>query len=308
MEKIRPYNIESNEEVEGHRELSEAFKNVGLPLNSTLIEMLEESETQHSDRKGSGFTQASRYMADIIRKKRSSWDNLNIFDDTVRFSIEEPLLDKFDYTEVSQMDYRDYLDLSKLDEVAEKITKPGSQLLLKMIADITSKEQNDREQITPYLQKKIEIGTCTTAEVYFFDYFNDQLGKYSDSAKVNIFKDDFGEAVFVEKMGMGENHSAISLKEIILNGVRIPAGSLVALQYDLPVDMQERTSGKGKVLDGAILDGVDFLRFTTLVVEPNKRAGTFGKHFQWQIDNEISGAGEIQLEEFVDKCQREIRI
>ena len=41
------------------------------------------------------------------------------------------LLDKFDYTEVSKMDYRDYLDLSKLDEVAENITKPGSQLLLK---------------------------------------------------------------------------------------------------------------------------------------------------------------------------------
>ena len=52
--------------------------------------MLEESETHHSSRKGSGFTQASRYMADIIRKKRTSWDNLNIFDDTVRFTIEGP--------------------------------------------------------------------------------------------------------------------------------------------------------------------------------------------------------------------------
>lgn len=307
MEKIRPYDVESNEEIEGHRELSEAFKNVGLQLNSTLIEMLEESETHHSSRKGSGFTQASRYMADIIRKKRTSWDNLNIFDDTVRFTIEEPLLDKFDYTEVSKMDYRDYLDLSKLDEVAENITKPGSQLLLKMIADITSKEQNDREQITPYLQKKIEIGTCTTAEVYFFDYFNDHLDKYGNNVEVNIFKDVNGDAVFVEKIGMGENHSAISLKEIIINGVRIPAGSLVALQYDLPVNTQETTSGKGKVLDGSILSGVDFLRFTTLVVEPKKRAEAFGKHLQWQIDNEINGAREIQLEEFVDKCQREIR-
>ena len=72
---------------------------------------------------------------------------------------------------------------------------------------------------------------------------------------MNIFKDVNGDAVLLKKIGMGENHSAISLKEIIINGVRIPAGSLVALQYDLPVNTQETTSGKGKVLDGSILSG-----------------------------------------------------
>jgi|GEM_PF-3473950 len=306
MEKMRSQNNESIEEIEGHSELSEAFSDVGLPLSPVLVEMLEESENQHSDRKGSGFTQASRYIADIIRKRRSSWDNLNIFDDTVRFSIEEPLLDKFDYSEVSNMDYRDSLDLSKLLEVSEAITKPGSKLLLKMIFDILNKESADIT--TPYLNKKIEIGTCTTAEVYFFDYFNNQLDKYSDSAEINIFKDDEGDAVFIEKNGMGESHSAISLKEIILNGVRIPSGSLVALQYDTPTETKETTSGKGKVFDAQILDAVDFLRFTTLVVKPNKRSETFGKHLQWQIDNDISGAKETSLEEFVDKCQSEIRV
>ena len=304
---MRPY-IESIEEAEGHSELSEAFNNVGLPLNSVLVEMLKESENQHSSRKGSGFTQASRYMADIIRKRRSSWNNLNIFDDSVRFSIEEPLLDKFDYTEVSKMDYRDYLDSNKIAEVSDKITKPGSRLLLNMILDLVIKEQDIEGLVVPHTQKKIEIGTCTTAEAYFFDYFNNNLDKYSDSAKINIFKDNSGEAVFIEKIGMGESHSSISLKEIVLNGVRIPAGSLLALQYDATEDAQETISGKGKVFDVKILGAVDFLRFTTLVVDPKERRQTFGNHLQWQVDNEINGAKETSLAEFTDKCQREIGV
>ena len=57
---------------------------------------------------------------------------------------------------------------------------------------------------------------------------------------------------------MGESHSSISLKEIVLNGVRIPAGSLLALQYDATEDAQETISGKGKVFDVKILGAVDF--------------------------------------------------
>ncbi len=295
-----------------NKEVSDAFKEAGMPLDWRLVGMLEESEEHQGGRRGSGFTQASRYMADMVRSERSSKD-FKIFDDSFRNEIEDDFFKNGNQDKLKTVDFRDYVDKNKLKEISDKVKGPGSKLLLGMISDTFNSSEKDTTLATlPSSKEKMEIGTCTTAENYFFDYMKGNT-MYGDNfkdktAKMNIFKDEKGQPLFMEKIGLGENHSAISLKDFYLNGIKIPAGSLVALQYDKPNNEDMTSSKNGIVLSSNILQVVEFLRFTTLVVEPKDREQTFGEHFKWQKQQGIKGAEDLTLNEVIDRCKKEIAV
>ncbi len=295
-----------------NREVSDAFKEAGMPLDWKLVGMLEESQEHQGGRRGSGFTQASRYMADIVRSERSSKD-FKIFDNSFRDEIEDGFFKNGNQDKLKTVDFRDYVDKNKLKEISSKIKGPGSKILLGMISDIFNSNNIDTNlSHLPSSKEKMEIGTCTTAENYFFDYMRGNT-MYGDNfenkrAKMNIFKDEKGEPLFMEKIGLGENHSAISLKDFYLNGIKIPAGSLVALQYDKPSEGKLTSSGNGNILDSKILQAVEFLRFTTLVVNPKDREQTFGEHLKWQKEQDIKGAEDLTLNEVIDKCKKEVSV
>lgn len=54
-------------EVPDH-ELVTAFQAHGLPLNATLVEMLNEHFSHRTERRGCGYTQATRHLADLINR------------------------------------------------------------------------------------------------------------------------------------------------------------------------------------------------------------------------------------------------
>jgi hypothetical protein len=62
------------------------------------------------------------------------------------------------------------------------------------------------------------------------------------SGEINIFVDEYGQPLFMEKLNMGDNHSCISLKPVLMNGVRIPAGSLFSVDYDAEQLVEKRKS------------------------------------------------------------------
>ena len=312
QEKIETQNTPEVQEKYENKEVSDAFKEVGMPLDWKLVGMLEESQEHQGGRRGSGFTQASRYMADIVRSERSSKD-FKIFDNSFRDEIEDGFFQNGDEDKLKTVDFRDYVDKNKLKEISNKIKGPGSKILLGMIGDTFNSNHIDTNLAhLPSSKEKMEIGTCTTAENYFFDYMrgNKMYGDNFENkrAKMNIFKDEKGEPLFMEKIGLGENHSAISLKDFYLNGIKIPAGSLVALQYDKPNEEKLTSSKNGNILDSKILQAVEFLRFTTLVVNPKDREQTFGEHLKWQKEQDIKGAEDLTLNEVIDKCKKEMSI
>ena len=54
----------------GEHELVEAFASVGLPLHPILREMLEESPAHRTERRGCGYTQATRFLSTFVNQPR----------------------------------------------------------------------------------------------------------------------------------------------------------------------------------------------------------------------------------------------
>ena len=51
-------------------EIVSAFARAGLPLRRTLAEMLDEHFSHHTERRGCGYTQATRHLSSLINAPR----------------------------------------------------------------------------------------------------------------------------------------------------------------------------------------------------------------------------------------------
>ena len=58
----------------GKHELVEAFASVGLPLHPTLRDMLEEVPAHRTERRGCGYTQATRFLSTFVNQPRQATD------------------------------------------------------------------------------------------------------------------------------------------------------------------------------------------------------------------------------------------
>jgi len=83
---------------------------------------------------------------------------------------------------------------------------------------------------------------------------------------------------------------------VVINGVRIPSGSLMGVQYD--------PAKEGRVMSIEDCEGFSFLRFTTLVVSPKERLKTFGAHLLFQEENGFPGHDKVRMSEFVERAQK----
>jgi hypothetical protein len=300
---------EKNLENPVQEEVLNEFKKIGLPLNETLTGMINESSEHQGGRRGSGFTQLSRQLAERVRLSGAD-RGVTLFDSSVISDLEDQKYannnEDLKTTQLSSL-----LDKEKILGVYEKAKDPGSKLALGMMIDLLGFSEKDPSvPELPFSKDKMEIGTCTTAENYFFDYLKGSMYKdlfSSGQAKMNVIVDSSGQPLFMEKIGVGESHSAISLRPTYINGVKIPAGSLVALQYESKGENKKETaSHEGSVINMADIKAFEFLRFTTLAVDPKDREKTFGEHLKWQKENKIAEAETIQLQDFVKKAQEEI--
>ena len=64
-------------------EIVSVFAAQGMPLSGKLSEMLNEHYSHQTERRGCGFTQATRVLAEFINQPRSSteFDDLKLFMD-----------------------------------------------------------------------------------------------------------------------------------------------------------------------------------------------------------------------------------
>ena len=300
----------------GEKKTNEAvsmFREAGLPLNPILEGMLNEEDEHQGGRKGGGLTQASRHLAEFVRRPREGTKDLALFDDSVKDHIEDELVDEGGYDLLDTTPISSRLERDKIEAILASVKKPEMQLVLKMVADISKVEsrikKNEDLLTLPTTKDKTRVGTCTTAELYFLNYLADKVEDqdFVDHKKrINIVVDQKGEPLFIEKIGFGESHSALSLKPFVLNGVEVPPGSLVALQYDFDKEFPQTKSKKGSIIKSSDLLGVDFLRFTTLAVEPQDRARAFGNHLEFQVTNMMPKAETAKLEDFGAKARIEI--
>jgi len=295
-EDLRNYIAKLYEDEKISNPVIESFKLQGYPLNFLITNMLNEGKEHQGGRKGSGFTQASRHLAGYLRHERNDLDTM-IFDDGVRTSLE----DQFDYGSGEKIDLRSKINIKKLHEALDSIETEEGRLIARMIVDMFDTPIDDqKETVLKAQENKIDLGTCTTSEVYFFHYFREGISSLSEGAEMNIIIDDSGNPIMIEKVNIGESHSAITLTECKINNVRIPKGSLVGIKYgkEVPKTRLDKAGFKINIQD---CEGFEFLRFTTLAVSPENRKRAFGEHQEVYKQNGINGYDTLSIEEVAEQ-------
>jgi hypothetical protein len=273
----------SDEAASEAHELVAALAALGMVLSPTLTGMLNEHHSHRTERRGCGFTQATRALAALVNSSGS---------------------DRYPRTLFAQVMPNTEPRGALIERLPMRLEREESVLLARLIADIVVREPPQPE--LPTLQPftgELKVGTCPLAEKYFLE-ISDRFVRRN--GRVNILVSDRGEPLLLEKAGLGEDHSCISVAEVILNRVRLPPGCLLGVARP-----EESAVRPNKTLPGSIVPigkcaGFRFLRLTTLSVSPPNRARAFSSHFQSQVDAGLFAPGEATVEQLRAVAQEQL--
>jgi hypothetical protein len=279
-------------------ELTRAFDAAGFALCETLVEMLDEHFVHQSERRGCGYAQSTRYLSRLINRPRDPLcaSDLQVFADWPMADTEalaRTLLDAGLAT-----GWRGLLDpaarstaahtgahaahlyalADALAAMRENLAFEESRVFLRLLAQMLS-GAGDPAPDLPGMPLKPEVGSCSEAESYFLEIAH---GRIRRRGSVNVIVDARGRPLLLEKVGLGENQSAISVGPFRLFGVCIPPGSLCAIRHN-PDAEPLRQLRRGTVLAANALEETRFLRLTTLAISPASRARAFSCQLQTQV-------------------------
>lgn len=256
-------------------ELAAVLSDRGFHLNDTLIEMLAEHHSHRTERRGSGYTQASRHLAVLVNRPR---------DDTSHAASR-----LFPQAAGGQELTRLLLELPGL------LMREESRVLATLILDLVRPvAPSDALQALPAYEGEIKVGTCPLAEKYFLEISS---GFVRRKGRVNVLVSDAGEPLLLEKLNLGDNHSCISVAEVTLNGVRLPPGCLFGVARGDDLELMKNSKLPGCVIPVRRCAGFRFLRLTTLAISPQNRRRAFSSHFQSQLDAGLFAPGEATCDE-----------
>lgn len=249
----------------------------GLALNATLTDMLHEHFSHRTERRGCGFTQATRHLAALVNRPRSE----------SRETIEK-LFPKWGdaSAEVLQQALRALMPLLEREE---------SRMLVAIMADLVlpAPVRPANPELPPHFGE-LKVGTCPLAEKYFLEISD---GFVRRKGRVNILVAETGEPLLIEKLNLGDNNSCISLVELVLNGVRLPAGCLFGVQRDDGVETRAARTLPGSIIPIRRCAGFRFLRLTTLSISPQHRARAFTTHYQSQVSAGLYAPGQVTIDQ-----------
>jgi hypothetical protein len=280
-------------DVEGRNcvhELPTLFEAHGLALNSTLTDMLHEHFSHRTERRGCGFTQATRHLAVLVNRPRGqSTDAIaRLFPDWAELRTDED-------AETLQRALHALIPLLEREE---------SRTLAAIMADLVLPipEAASHHELPPYFGE-LKVGTCPLAEKYFLEIGE---GFVRRKGRVNILVSERGEPLLLEKLNLGDNHSCISLTELVLNGVRLPAGCLFGVERDEGIELRQARSLPGDVIPIRRCAGFRFLRLTTLAVSPQHRARAFTSHFQSQVTAGLYAPEQVTIEQVLRVAEEQL--
>ena len=303
-----------------------AFEAAELTLANTLVDMLNEHYSHQTERRGCGYTQATRVLAERINQPRSadsfedlrlfanhpskplytllsaadsyglainSWRNLDLRADLQARIDAESSIASGGFLDTLQQEIQWQ---QQLRQMIDRVSLEESRLIVQLIIDVILPRQTMAgfTNLT-VLNEKPKVGSCPMAEKFFLDIAH---GFTLRKGHVNIIVDADGQPLMLEKLNMGDDHSCISLVPLLMNGVCLPVGSLFAAHYD----PEKASLRAGRQINGQILaadrcTGFYFLRLTTLAVSPAHRKRAFNAHFEQQVANGLFSPLTTTLEQ-----------
>lgn len=321
--------------LSGVHEVVSAFQVQGMPLSEKLTEMLNEHFDHQTERRGCGYTQATRVLAEFINQPRSSFEfnDFKLFADSVMRPLRDVMTQAKSYglilTSWRNLDTNplilEFLEehgaeethifahlLSdqvawqhRLRKIHGLVQREESLLLVAIIQDIILPPEDIFElEHLQVLDEKPKVGSCPMAEKFFLEI---AYRKIPRRGLVNAFVDEQSRPFLMEKMNMGDDHSCMSLGTVVLNGVRLPAGSSFAVAYDPESIRQQKARFlSGNVIPLADIQGFWFLRLTTLAVSPQNRQRAFSTHFRQQIENDLFSPDVAQLSQLIEVAEQQV--
>jgi hypothetical protein len=277
-------------------ELCAVLRARGCALNAVLVEMLNEHFSHCTERRGCGFTQATRHLAVLVnRPRRERFEaTAKLFPDWARAAMyEAPAATRDGAWAGDGGGLRELLQV--LRTLPERLEREESRLLASIIRDIVMPSpEGVAEDALPACFDELKVGTCPLAEKYFLEIGH---GHVRRKGRVNVLVSDRGEPLLLEKLNLGDNHSCISLVELSLNGVRLPAGCLFGVQREESIQGRPAAKLPGDVIPIAACQGFRFLRLTTLAVSTAHRQRAFSAHFRAQVDAGLFAPGETTIQQ-----------
>lgn len=260
--------------AEQEHELLRVFAGLGFALNDTLRDMLNEHYAHRTERRGAGYTQATRHLAAFVNRAHERDPN-------------EPRMFK------QRLDPT--LTVASLRAAEAQLEREESRLLAAIIVDLVF-PASASAGVTELRRwsEDLKIGTCPLAEKYFLE-IADAFVRRRGSANVLVADD--GSPVLIEKLNLGDAHSCISVAPVILNGVSLPPGSLFGVCYEGEIALRPNRNLRGSVLPLSACSGFRFLRLSTLAVSPAHRERAFTAHFKAQLDAGLYAPREATVEQ-----------
>jgi hypothetical protein len=246
----------------------------GVPLHATLKEMLNEHFSHQSERRGCGYTQATRLLADHLNRAPGALD-LKLLD-------------------APPSDWS-----LRLDAAQAALELPESRLLMALLRSVLYRDAPSAlPALEPVAPEKLKVGTCPLAEQYFLEIAHRFVRR---RGRVNLIAATNGAPLLIEKRGLGDEHSCISIAPTRLNGVTLPIGSLVAVDYpeDALDGLTPTRSGRGQIVPIDRIAQFRFLRFTTLAVDPVDRPRAFSTHFQQQVAGGLFSPDTTRIDDLI---------
>lgn len=267
-------------------ELCAVLRACGYSLNATLVEMLNEHFSHCTERRGCGFTQASRHLAELVNRPREQQ-----LQTAAKLFSEWPRRDLASLLEV-------------LRALPERLERQESRLLAAIMLDLVLPAAGTAVagELPPCFDE-LKVGTCPLAEKYFLEIGH---GFVRRRGRVNVLVSQQGEPLLIEKLNLGDNHSCISVAELRLNGVRLPPGCLFAVRRDEDAELRANANLPGLVIPVQRCQGFRFLRLTTLAVAPQYRQRAFSAHFQAQVDAGLFSPGQATIEQLRRVAQEQL--
>ncbi len=284
-------------------EVVSAFQLIGFPLHKTLVSMLNEDPEHQRPRRGCGFTQAGRFLAKFINSSRG----LGVDQDLALFSEagQNNILALMNEAQIisgrlprsiseircvlgqapihNSLNRALFSQLCALENLPQELRLEESRLIVNLILSILGSSKILQESpALPFTPADIAVGTCPEAERYFLEFAGNYLRR---QGLINVLTDNAGQVLMVEKINIGDSHSCITVRDLVINKVVIPAGSLVGAKYSsMPISTELCAELKGAWAPISICDGFKFLRLTTLSVSPANRSRAFKNHLLRQLE------------------------
>lgn len=304
------------------QELTTAFDAAGLPLSQPLAEMLDDHYSHRTERRGCGYTQATRLLADFVNLPRDGVraEDLQLFAEAPAAEVEQlgaelkaggeargwrSRLAAEPSPPAGQAHAEAEHWLRRLQQALANIRRgpllEESRIFIDLLHDVLT-GRGDSGPVLPPMPEKPQIGSCSQAEQYFLEIAYERIRR---GGSVNTLVQDSGEPALLEKVGLGESHSAIVVAPVRLNGVVLPPGSLCALSYGADA-APGRRSRHGVAIALHSLYEVRFLRLTTLAVSPESRLRAFRFQLEAQVRANMFSPTVATMEQLRRFAEREL--